>query len=89
MVRRIAGETLVIPIRGQAADLDAIYVLNDTAAFLWAQLDHNDSPAALAAALCQAFDVSLAQSIRDVTDFLSDLGKAGLIRAKDAAEQAA
>jgi hypothetical protein len=89
VMRRIADETLLIPIRGQAADLDAIYVLNDTAAFLWSQLDNTGDVATLSALLCEAFEVSPAQAAQDVTDFLAALEKGGIVEFRHAASSAA
>lgn len=37
--RRIAGEAVLVPLRSKAADLDAIYALNETAALVWDLLD--------------------------------------------------
>ncbi|MFQ3581942.1 MAG: PqqD family protein, partial [Chloracidobacterium sp.] len=89
VMRRVAGETLLIPIRGQAADLDAIYVLNETAAFLWSQLERSGNPTTLGSALMQAFDVAPQQAVEDVTLFLRDLQQAGLVRLTVAASNAA
>ncbi len=89
VIRRIADETLLIPIRGQAADLDAIYVLNDTAAFLWSQLETTGDVAVLSAALREAFEVSQEQAAQDVTDFLAALEESGIIEVPCAASSAA
>lgn len=90
VLRRVAGETILIPLRGEAADLDAIYVLNETAAFLWAQLDQSDDPATLAERLRRTFEVSHTQVVADVADFLNALAEAGLIHGGEkAARQAA
>ncbi len=89
VIRRIADETLLIPIRGQAADLDAIYVLNDTAAFLWSQLETTGDVAALGAALCEAFEVSPEQAAQDVAEFLAALEESGIIEVPCAASSAA
>ena len=35
VTRRIAGETLIIPVAGQVGDLDAIYTLNDVGSRVW------------------------------------------------------
>ncbi len=89
VIRRIADETLLIPIRGQAADLDAIYVLNDTAAFLWSQLETTGDVAALSAALCETFEVSHEQAAQDVAEFLAALEEGGIIEVPCAASSAA
>jgi len=37
--RRIEGETILVPIRGNVGDLDSIYSLNPVAAMVWENLD--------------------------------------------------
>ncbi|MFQ3589292.1 MAG: PqqD family protein [Chloracidobacterium sp.] len=89
VMRRVAGETLLIPIRGQAADLDAIYVLNETAAFLWSQLDLSGDLATLGTAVSEHFELPPQQAAQDVTHFLEELRNAGLVRFIAAASTAA
>ncbi len=52
--------------------------LNDSASFLWQRLDGRP-PEALAAELCEAFDVTPQQARRDVDDFVDLLRARGLI----------
>jgi hypothetical protein len=33
--RKIGDESILVPIRQNAGDLDSIYTLNDTAAYIW------------------------------------------------------
>ena len=35
VARVIAGETIVVPIRGQVGDLEAIYNLNEVGSMIW------------------------------------------------------
>ena len=88
VLRCIAGETLLIPLRGKAADLDAIYVLNETAARLWEGLDRYSDLSSLTAYLAETFDgVTAAAAVQDVADFLDALAEAGLIRVTCASSQ--
>lgn len=89
VIRRIADETLLIPIRGQAADLDAIYVLNDTAAFLWSCLDEATDAATLCAKLCEAFAVTPDEATQDINTFLEALQTSGLVECRCAVSSAA
>lgn len=77
--RQIAGETLVVPIRGKVGDLAAIYSFNETASTLWAALEHPKSLEHLASLLCHSFDVGWDDARRDVRVFVNEMQAAGLL----------
>jgi hypothetical protein len=78
VTRRIGDETLVVPIRAKAAELDHIYVLNDVAVLIWNQLE-SAQPDEIAQAIAADFDVSLDVARRDVDRFLVGLCEAGVV----------
>ena len=77
--RSILGETLLIPIRGELADLQRIFALNPTAEHIWAQLDGRRDLAALRDGLAAAYEVAPAEAEADVVGFVSQLAAAGLV----------
>lgn len=78
-MRSIAGETILVPIKGNAADLDSIYTLNQVGTRIWQLIDGRASVAQIADAIHQEFDVGREQALEDVLDFLGSLQAAGLI----------
>lgn len=82
VTRRIAGETLVVPIRATAAQLDSIYVLNEPGATIWTLLDSPRRAGELAQAVTDEFDVTVASAHQDVLHFLESLEEAGLVEAQ-------
>ncbi|HXH05837.1 MAG TPA: PqqD family protein [Vicinamibacterales bacterium] len=80
VTRSIAGETLLVPVSGRVADLEALYVLNEVGAFVWARLDGRHTVREIAAAVVEAYDVSLEQAERDVGELVAALESAGLVR---------
>jgi hypothetical protein len=78
VTREIMGETLIVPIRAGAADLNALYVLNPTAASLWRQLDGSRTGDDLVDILVDSFEVDHETARRDVDEFLASLRAAGL-----------
>ena len=68
--RNIAGEALLIPIRAQAADLQAAYLLSETAEFVYLNLDGRREPPELASLLAEAFEVAPARAEEDVRGLL-------------------
>jgi hypothetical protein len=78
VTREVMGETLIVPIRAGAADLNALYVLNSTGSSLWRNLDGHRTRDQLVDVLVDNFEVDHETARRDVDDFLASLGKAGL-----------
>jgi hypothetical protein len=79
VTRRIAGETLVVPIRASAAQLDSLYVLNGVGAAVWTLLDTPRPVTELAQAVTDEFDVAGEAALTDVLRFLERLQEAGLV----------
>ncbi len=77
--RQVLGETLLVPIRGDLADLQRIFALNPAAEYIWAQLDGEHDLAAVADGLAARFEVEPAQAKSDVAEFLAELRAAGLV----------
>jgi hypothetical protein len=77
--RQIAGETLVVPIRGKVGDLASIYSFNETGSVLWNALDHPRSLDNLATLLCQSFEVGWNDARRDADAFVREMQAAGLL----------
>jgi len=78
VTRRIAGETILVPVTGQVADLDAVYTLNEVGSFIWYLLDGRRSAQAIADAVCAEYDVTADEAARDVDELLTALEARGL-----------
>jgi hypothetical protein len=84
-VRLIAGETIVVPIRAQAAELNSVYVLNDVGGTIWGLLETARSAEDIVRAIADEFDVTAAAAGADVEQFLAVLSGAGLVESRDGA----
>ena len=84
VTRRIAGETLVVPVRATAAQLDSIFVLNEPGATIWTLLDIPRRAGELAQAVTEDFDVTVESAHTDVLRFLERLEAAGLVEGQPA-----
>lgn len=87
--RRVAGETLIVPIRGKVGDLASIYSFNQTGSLIWQLLETPKGLADLIAALEQEYDVAPDQARQDVTQFLQDTLAVGLVEVSAAMDYAA
>jgi hypothetical protein len=81
VTRRIGDETLVVPIRAKAAELDHVFVLNDVAVLIWNQLE-SAQPDEIAQAIAADFDVPLDVARRDLDQFLEGLREAGVVEGR-------
>ena len=77
--REIAGEHLLVPIRGQLADMQRIFALNTVADFIWERIDGAASVKAISDAVVADFDTDAAQAATDVSAMMSELFDAGLV----------
>lgn len=79
VARLIAGETIVVPIRGQVGDLESIYSLNEVGSVLWKMVDGQTPVSSMIEAVCREFDVTPEQAEKDTVEFLKGLETAGLV----------
>lgn len=79
--RSIAGETILVPVRGELAHLDRIFSLNPLGEFIWQALDGSNSLADISAGIVDNFDVDRETAMRDLVEFVADLEDAGLATA--------
>ncbi|MBU2487769.1 MAG: PqqD family protein [Proteobacteria bacterium] len=83
VARTIAGETLLVPIRGDLADMQRIFSVSPVAAFIWERLDGKMTCQDLAREVSEEFEVSLEEALPDVEAFAQRLVSAGLARNGD------
>jgi hypothetical protein len=77
--RQIAGETILVPIRQSAADLNSIYLLNETAARAWALFDGEHTLHDVRDAIVAEFDVSEGEAEQDLLALVAQLETIGAL----------
>ena len=77
--RRVAGETLIVPVRGKVGDLGSIYSFNETGSLIWQLLEAPKGLADLISAVEREYAIAPEQAERDVTQFLNDMLSVGLV----------
>jgi hypothetical protein len=77
--RDIAGETILVPVRGELARLQQIFVLNPVGEHIWHRLDGSQDLNSILRSLVEAFEIEEDDARADLLDFLADLEDAGLI----------
>jgi hypothetical protein len=79
VARVVAGETLIVPIRGKVGDLGSIYSFNGTGTLIWKLLESPKTVAELAVGVVREYQVDPAQAEHDVTDFVKEMKALGLV----------
>jgi len=80
VAREIAGEHLLVPLRGECADLQRVFALTSVAGRVWEELGGGERTLAeLRDAVVAGFEVEPATAERDLRDFLADLEREGLV----------
>lgn len=84
VTRQIAGETLLVPIRSQVADMQNIFALtHDSAEYIWQQLDGKQNLEQIHQGIMDNFQVENRQSLSDLQEFISQLLDAGIIEEEE------
>ena len=76
--RTVAGETLIVPIRGKVGDLASIYSFNEVGSLIWRLLDTPRQFPELVSAVEQTYEVRMERAEQDVLQFLGDMLAANL-----------
>ncbi len=77
--RRIAGEFLLVPVKGKLADMQRIFTLNPVAEYIWQGLDEknlND----ICNGVVSTFEVKREQAEKDIREFIEELLDSDLIK---------
>jgi hypothetical protein len=81
LVARVVGdETVLVPVRYNVGNLDAVYTLTPVAARVWEIIDGKATVAEIVGRLCVEYDVTGEIAGRDVSELLATLEGASLIR---------
>jgi hypothetical protein len=79
VLRVVAGEHLLVPIRRDVAEMGSIFVLNGVGHRIWELLDGATNFDAILSALVERFDVSTEEASVDLQAFVERLSAAGLV----------
>jgi hypothetical protein len=79
VLREVAGETFLVPVRGHLADLQELFVLNDVGRWIWDRLDGRSLVDDIASDVAAEFEVGEEQAAHDTNLFVQELAEAGLV----------
>jgi len=71
--RLIAEEVILVPIRNNVADMDFIFTLNETAAYVWNMIDGTRSMSDIIDLVTKEFDVDPSLVLSDLQELVQSL----------------
>jgi hypothetical protein len=71
--KKINNEYILVPLAGNVANMNLLYTLNETAAFLWEKIDGTKNIDQLAEEIVMEFDVEKNDAIIDTNNFISKI----------------
>jgi hypothetical protein len=80
VARYVAGETLVLPVRGGIGDLACFYSLNGTGTTIWEALEKPKNLKDLCDVIDRKYDAGREKAEEDVALFLHEVCSLGLVR---------
>ena len=79
VAREIAGETILVPIRGELANMERIFTLNPVAGYIWEQIDGQRSLAEIRDGILESFAVDRDEAEADIRAFVGELLREKLV----------
>jgi len=73
VTREIEGEVILVPVVSEAPEMDSIYVLNETSAFIWNLLDGKNSLDNILDRMTNTYEVTRERARKDIEDFINTL----------------
>lgn len=80
ILRRIAGDYVIIPTGKTTLDFNGLITVNEQGAFLWERLRQEVTQQELVQALLAEYEVDEATAAADVEEFLAILRKCRMLR---------
>jgi methyltransferase-like protein len=75
VTRKTGNEYVLVPIANNIADMNSVYTLNETGAFIWEQIDGKRDVEEIIAALTEEYDIDKTTASDDVFEFIENMSK--------------
>ena len=73
VARKSGDEYILVPITDNVANMEAVYTLNETAAYIWDCIDGLRSQEDIAGILSEEYNIDKDAALSDVKDLVDDL----------------
>ncbi len=73
VTREVGNELIIVPLSANVAHMNELFTLNETAKFIWENLDKSNSIEGLISLVTDTFDINEETATKDVETFLGKL----------------
>jgi hypothetical protein len=75
VTRKTGNEYVLVPITNNIADMNSVYTLNETGAFIWEQIDGKRNVGEIIKILISEYDIDFKNAEEDVFSFIDNMSK--------------
>jgi hypothetical protein len=75
VTRKTGNEYVLVPIANNIADMNSVFTLNETGAFIWEQIDGKKNVEEIISAVTEEYDIDNEIASGDVFSFVDDMKK--------------
>jgi hypothetical protein len=80
VTRKTGNEYILVPITNNIADMNSVYTLNETGAFIWEQIDGIRDVEEIIFALITEYDIDFDTASKDLFSYINNMSKYLIIR---------
>ena len=75
VTRKTGNEYVLVPVTNKIADMNSVYTLNDTGAFIWELIDGKKNVEEIIDLVTQEYEIEISSASKDVFDFIRNIQK--------------
>jgi hypothetical protein len=75
VTRKTGNEYVLVPVTNNIADMNSVYTLNETGAFIWDQIDGRRTLEEIIFSLTAEYDIDSVNAETDVFSFIDNMSK--------------
>lgn len=75
VTRKTGNEYVLVPVANNIADMNSVYTLNETGAFIWEQIDGKRTMREIIAAVNAEYKIDKETASADVLEFVGNMNK--------------
>ncbi|HKK41262.1 MAG TPA: PqqD family protein [Bacteroidales bacterium] len=83
VTRKTGNEYVLVPIADNIADMDSVFTLNETGAFIWELIDGKKNIGNIVKALTKEYETDEATAEKDILEFIGTMHKYLLIGSRE------
>ena len=80
VTRKTGNEYVLVPVTNNIADMNSVYTLNETGAFLWELIDGENKIEDMVEAVIREYDIDEEAATADVFEFINEMSRYLIIK---------